>query len=69
MWYCILTDKLEMKYESSEGDRQLLLSEMKKLREQYEDLIKQMEHTQAIIDKQQVSTQEFGDNSGIIFGP
>ena len=28
---------------------------MKRLREQYEDLIKQMEQTQAIIDKQQVS--------------
>lgn len=44
-----------MKYESAEGDRQLLLTEMKRLREQYEDLIKQMEQTQAIIDKQQVS--------------
>ena len=44
-----------MKYESAEGDRQLLLAEMKRLREQYEDLIKQMEQTQAIIDKQQVS--------------
>ena len=43
-----------MKYESAERDRQVLLSEMKRLREQYEDLIKQMEQTQAIIDKQQV---------------
>ena len=40
---------------AAEGDRQLLLAEMKRLREQYEDLIKQMEQTQAIIDKQQVS--------------
>ena len=37
-----------------EGDRQLLLAEMERLREQYEDHIKQMEQTQAIIDKQQV---------------
>ena len=40
---------------AAEGDRQLLLAEMKRLREQYEDVIKQMEQTQAIIDKQQVS--------------
>ena len=37
---------------------------MKRLREQYEDLIKQMEQTQAIIDKQQVSHRGWGDGEG-----
>ena len=43
-----------MKYNTAESDRQLLVTELTRLREQYEDLIKQMEQTQAIIDKQQV---------------
>ena len=37
---------------------------MKRLREQYEDLIKQMEQTQAIIDKQQVSHRGQGPRGG-----
>ena len=49
---------------AAEGDRQLLLAEMKRLREQYEDLIKQMEQTQAIIDKQQVSHRGWGMGRG-----
>ena len=49
---------------AAEGDRQLLLAEMKRLREQYEDLIKQMEQTQAIIDKQQVSHRGWGGWGG-----
>ena len=48
------SDGLEMKYNTAESDRQLLVTELTRLREQYEDLIKQMEQTQAIIDKQQV---------------
>ncbi|KAK3591041.1 hypothetical protein CHS0354_026055 [Potamilus streckersoni] len=46
-------EKLQNTYTSAEADRKVLMSELTRLREQYEDLIKQMEQTQAIIDKQQ----------------
>ncbi|XP_052226165.1 coiled-coil domain-containing protein 150-like isoform X2 [Dreissena polymorpha] len=50
---CDDKDSLVEKYRSCEGDRDMLITEVSKLREQYEDLIKQLEQTQAIIDKQQ----------------
>ncbi|KAL3862087.1 hypothetical protein ACJMK2_008081 [Sinanodonta woodiana] len=46
-------ENLQKTYTSAEADRKVLMSELTRLREQYEDLIKQMEQTQAIIDKQQ----------------
>ena len=43
-----------IKHNGVETDRELLITEVTRLREQYEELIKQMEQTQTIIDKQQV---------------
>ncbi|XP_052274674.1 coiled-coil domain-containing protein 150-like [Dreissena polymorpha] len=57
---CDDKDSLVEKYRSCEGDRDMLITEVSKLREQYEDLIKQLEQTQAIIDKQQTKNKEFG---------
>ncbi|XP_056014770.1 coiled-coil domain-containing protein 150-like isoform X7 [Ostrea edulis] len=45
-------EHLKKNYESAEADRKLLLSEMQRLRSQYEDLIKQLEQTQVIVDQQ-----------------
>ncbi|XP_052769596.1 coiled-coil domain-containing protein 150-like isoform X4 [Mya arenaria] len=50
---CDEKDELLVKYRGCESDRELLISEVTRLRQQYEDLIKQMEQTQDIIDKQQ----------------
>ncbi|XP_053379016.1 coiled-coil domain-containing protein 150-like isoform X2 [Mercenaria mercenaria] len=50
---CEEKDNLLLNYNSAENDRQVLVTEVTRLREQYEDLIKQMEQTQTIIDKQQ----------------
>ncbi|XP_062594271.1 coiled-coil domain-containing protein 150-like isoform X2 [Saccostrea cucullata] len=43
---------LRKDYESAESDRKLLITEMQRLRTQYEDLIKQLEQTQVIVDQQ-----------------
>jgi hypothetical protein len=51
----LLSDNLLLNYNSAENDRQVLVTEVSRLREQYEDLIRQMEQTQTIIDKQQVN--------------
>ncbi|KAL3862086.1 hypothetical protein ACJMK2_008081 [Sinanodonta woodiana] len=51
-------ENLQKTYTSAEADRKVLMSELTRLREQYEDLIKQMEQTQAIIDKQQSSNKD-----------
>ncbi|XP_060580198.1 coiled-coil domain-containing protein 150-like isoform X3 [Ruditapes philippinarum] len=50
---CEEKDNLLLNYNSAENDRQVLVTEVSRLREQYEDLIRQMEQTQTIIDKQQ----------------
>lgn len=45
-------EQLRKNYESAESDRKLLITEMQRLRTQYEDLIKQLEQTQVIVDQQ-----------------
>lgn len=50
----IITEQLRKNYESAESDRKLLITEMQRLRTQYEDLIKQLEQTQVIVDQQKV---------------
>ncbi|WAR18402.1 CC150-like protein [Mya arenaria] len=55
---CDEKDELLVKYRGCESDRELLISEVTRLRQQYEDLIKQMEQTQDIIDKQQIKNKE-----------
>lgn len=55
---CDEKDNLLLNYNSAENDRRELVTEVTRLREQYEDLIKQMEQTQAIIDKQQNKNKE-----------
>jgi len=45
-----------LKYQGAEEDRQMLVGEVTKMRQQYEQLISQMEQTKDIIDKQQVSS-------------
>lgn len=49
-----ITEQLRKNYESAESDRKLLITEMQRLRTQYEDLIKQLEQTQVIVDQQKV---------------
>ncbi|XP_078338802.1 coiled-coil domain-containing protein 150-like isoform X2 [Crassostrea virginica] len=45
-------EQLRKNYDSAESDRKLLITEMQRLRTQYEDLIKQLEQTQVIVDQQ-----------------
>lgn len=52
-----LTEQLRKNYDSAESDRKLLITEMQRLRTQYEDLIKQLEQTQVIVDQQKVSSE------------
>ena len=52
-----LTEQLRKNYDSAESDRKLLITEMQRLRTQYEDLIKQLEQTQVIVDQQKVSSK------------
>ncbi|XP_033730610.1 protein Spindly-A-like, partial [Pecten maximus] len=45
-------ERLKKSHSSAESDRQLLVTELSRLRTQYEDLIKQLEQTQVIVDQQ-----------------
>ena len=42
-------------FESLDSDRQVLMKELDRLRKQYDDLIKQLEQTQVIVDQQKVN--------------
>ncbi|XP_021369483.1 coiled-coil domain-containing protein 150-like isoform X3 [Mizuhopecten yessoensis] len=45
-------ERVKKLHSSAESDRELLVTELSRLRTQYEDLIKQLEQTQVIVDQQ-----------------
>ncbi|KAL4221302.1 hypothetical protein ACF0H5_019565 [Mactra antiquata] len=55
---CDEKENLLMKYTCMDKERGQLISEVSRLREQYEEIIKQMEQTQSIIDQQQNKNKE-----------
>ncbi|XP_052715807.1 coiled-coil domain-containing protein 150-like isoform X8 [Crassostrea angulata] len=54
-------EQLRKNYESAESDRKLLITEMQRLRTQYEDLIKQLEQTQVIVDQQKAEKKRVNE--------
>ena len=56
----LFTERMRRNFESLDSDRQVLMKELDRLRKQYDDLIKQLEQTQVIVDQQKVNiTQLF----------
>ncbi|XP_033763087.1 coiled-coil domain-containing protein 150-like isoform X2 [Pecten maximus] len=56
-------ERLKKSHSSAESDRQLLVTELSRLRTQYEDLIKQLEQTQVIVDQQKIGNKELAEKT------
>ena len=55
----LFTERMRRNFESLDSDRQVLMKELDRLRKQYDDLIKQLEQTQVIVDQQKVNITIF----------
>ncbi|XP_060075980.1 coiled-coil domain-containing protein 150-like [Ylistrum balloti] len=56
-------ERMKKSHSSAESDRQLLVTELSRLRTQYEDLIKQLEQTQVIVDQQKIGNKELTEKT------
>lgn len=57
------TERMKRNFETMDSDRQLLMKELDRLRKQYDDLIKQLEQTQVIVDQQKTSNKELKEQN------